>query len=290
MQESFDRGLKAKTVSHYLAPIRSASRFMAANWPESYQDICASLRQSPNSGRSLIYRDDDGIASLSFGEVLDFLDWLGQYAHTAVLTPAVLLQGVCGLQLREALRLRWDLDVDLEKGTITIQDHPEFEERVKNRYRVRRIPLPTRVWKNLAGVERSHPKVVPYDGDSTAFGKLLRRALHKWNPDCAVAPKDLRNTLQTHALEHAADEGWNTYLVDRYVGHAPKTVMERHYFGDKNSRMVGVFREHVVTKIDGLIDGLQSQNGTIKARIIEMACPNEEAAQSLGADTSRLKN
>jgi hypothetical protein len=53
------------------------------------------------------------------------------------------------------------------------------------------------------------------------------------------------------------DEGWNTYLVDRYVGHAPQTVAERHYFGDKKGRMVEVFREHVAAKIDGLIDRIE---------------------------------
>src|SRR5690606_21031341 len=69
-------------------------------------------------------------------------------------------------------------------------------------------------------------------------------------------PKDLRNTLPTHALEHNTKEGWNTYLVDRYIGHAPKSQMEKHYFGDKKKRMVEVFRE-VSDKIDEIVDRIR---------------------------------
>ena len=58
-------------------------------------------------------------------------------------------------------------------------------------------------------------------------------------------------------MEHAIEEGWNTYLVDRYVGHAPQSVAEKHYFGDKKRRMVEVFREHVLTKIDVVIDQIE---------------------------------
>lgn len=190
---------------------------------------------------------------LSFEEAIDFLDWLATYPHSEILVPAVLLQGISGLQLREVLRLRW-FDVDLQTRTITIQDHPEYDERVKNEYRVRRIPLPGLVWEGLDLIQSKNGKVVPYDGNDNAFGKLLKRAFRKWNADCDLAPKDLRNTLQTHAMEHAIDEGWNTYLVDRYVGHAPQTVAEKHYFGDKKRRMVEVFREHVSAKIDGVIE------------------------------------
>lgn len=51
IQASLDRGLKAKTVSHYLEPVRSTSRFLAANWPDHYRDICSTIRLAPNSGQ-----------------------------------------------------------------------------------------------------------------------------------------------------------------------------------------------------------------------------------------------
>ncbi|MBK7496272.1 MAG: hypothetical protein IPI28_13090 [Candidatus Omnitrophica bacterium] len=42
-----------------------------------------------------------------------------------------------------------------------------------------------------------------------------------------------------------------------YAGHTPTTVAERHYFGDKKGRMVEVFREHVSSKVDGVIDRIK---------------------------------
>lgn len=257
MTSLFERGLKAKSVSHYFEPIRSASRFLAANWPEHYRDICQGLRLPRHAGRDGRYREEDGNPCLSYKEVLDLAGWMRRYEHGPVLFPGVLLQGVCGLQLREALRLRWS-DVDLLEGTLTIQDNPEFGERVKNEYRVRRIPLPRVVYHHLQRMGQGIGTVIPYQGNDNAYGKLLKRAFLNWNPQCDIAPKDLRNTLQTHAMEHAIDEGWNTYLVDRYVGHAPKTVAEKHYFGDKKGRMVEVFREHVAEKIDGLLERIES--------------------------------
>jgi len=277
MQAGFNRGLKSKTVSCYLEPVRIASRFLAANWPDHYRDICSALRMPANAGKDRLYRGEDGNPVLSFEEVLDFLDWLRCYPSADVLIPAVLLQGICGLQLREALRLRW-FDVNLVTRTITIQDHPEYGERVKNEYRVRRIPLPVLVWQGLEAMQSRTGKVVPYEENDKAFGKLLKYALLKWNPRCDIAPKDLRNTLQTRAMEHAIDEGWNRYLVDRYVGHAPETIAERHYFGDKRSRMVDVFREHVSTKIDALIERIQEEKGHKTAQPISIV-PFLEASE-----------
>ena len=277
MQAGFNRGLKAKTVGHYLDPVRVTSRFLSANWPDHYRDICSSLRIPANAGRDRLYRGEDGNPVLSFAEVLDFLGWLKGHPSADVLIPAVLLQGICGLQLREALRLRW-FDVNLETGTITIQDHPEYGERVKNEYRVRRIPLPLLVREGLESVQSKTGKVAPYEGNDKAFGKLLKYALLKWNPRCDIAPKDLRNTLQTRAMEHAIDEGWNRYLVDRYVGHAPETIAERHYFGDKRNRMVEVFREHVSTKIDALIQEIQVAKGHKMAQPISIV-PFLEASE-----------
>ena len=54
--------------------------------------------------------------------------------------------------------------------------------------------------------------------------------------------------------------------VDRYVGHAPKTVAERHYFGDRKSRMAEVFREHVSAKVDGVIEAILREKGHKKAQ------------------------
>jgi hypothetical protein len=260
MNDCLGRGLAPKTVSHYLEPIRMTARFMAANHPEYYRDFCAGLRLPTNVGCDGEYDEDDGVPALLFEEVLDFIDWLEDYPHRAVLQPAVLLMGIAGFQLREALRLQ-NREVDPVLGTAIIQGHPELGEVVKNKYRIRKIPLPQIFLRYHAAHPNDHRNVVPYDGDDKAFGKLLKRALLAWKADCPIAPKDLRNTLPTHALEHASKEGWNTYLVDRYIGHAPKSQMEKHYFGDTKKRMVEVFRE-VSDKIDQLVDRIRkAQSG-----------------------------
>ena len=64
-----------------------------------------------------------------------------------------------------------------------------------------------------------------------------------------IKPKDLRNTLQTEAI----DGGWYGYYVQRYVGHAPQTIGERHYHGDQGKRLIPLFREKVVSHIEAII-------------------------------------
>lgn len=80
-------------------------------------------------------------------------------------------------------------------------------------------------------------------------------------------------------MEHAIDEGWNSYLVDRYVGHAPETIAEEHYFGDKRSRMVDVFREHVTARVDALVAEIQDAKGHKKAQPLSIV-PFLEASGS----------
>ena len=255
MNDCLNRGLASKTVSHYLEPIRMTARFMAANNPDDYRDFCAGLRLPKNVGCDGEYDEDDGIPVLLFEEVLDFIDWLDDYPHRAVLQPAALLMGIAGFQLREALRLQ-NREVDPVLGTATIQAHPDLGEVVKNKYRIRKIPLPRIVLDYLATHPNGHLNVVPYDGDDKAFGKLLKRALLAWRADCPIAPKDLRKTLPTHANDHASKESWNTNLVERYIGHAPRSVMGKHYVGDKKKRMVEVFRE-VSDKVDEVVDRIR---------------------------------
>jgi hypothetical protein len=70
--------------------------------------------------------------------------------------------------------------------------------------------------------------------------------MREWKNDIDILPKDLRNTLQTFAI----DNGFYDYFLQRYVGHAPKTVGERHYFADKGIRLVPEFRNRIVSRID----------------------------------------
>lgn len=262
-----DKGLKSKTIFHYLTPVRFTSKWMAANYPDYYQDICSALRVPQGIGEDLKYSEEQGNPALSIRELVQFLEWLKDYPHQAILRPGVALQGLCGLQLQEALRLTW-AKVDLHEGTAVIDGE------VKNRWRKRKIPLPRLVVDILKGTNATHPTTEVIQARPLSFKAychLLKRALRKWHPDLKIAPKDMRNTLLTTGLE----EGWNDYLLRRYVGHAARSVAERNYFGDQGKRLVPVLRKRIVAHIDLAVE--QAEKGTKgqKPKVWEMP-PREE--------------
>ena len=80
---------------------------MTANWPDHYQNICATLRIPNYIGQDLEYQENVGNPVLMISEVIQFLGWLKNYPPALVLRSGVALQGLCGLQLQEALRLIW---------------------------------------------------------------------------------------------------------------------------------------------------------------------------------------
>ena len=80
----------------------------------------------------------------------------------------------------------------------------------------------------------------------TNYSHALYREMRRWNPDIAIKPKDLRNTIQTASI----DGSWYGYYVQRYVGHAPNSIGERHYHGDKGKRLIQLYRIHVVAHIE----------------------------------------
>jgi len=240
-----DRGLAFDSIRLYLLPIRRAAAWVAANWPKHYINICQSMRISRRDSHTATYNEEEGNPYLPIHRVLDFLDWLARDARRDHLTVGVALQGLAGLQLQEALRLTWE-KVDLNDDTLTIDGV------VKNRYRIRKIPIPNVVaWilrrtRNSSGqVGLLIPDYAAYDNYSHA----VRRELRKWDSDVVIKPKDLRNTIQTAAI----DGGWYGYYVQRYVGHAPSTIGERHYHGDQGKRLLPLFREKVVAPIEAEI-------------------------------------
>jgi len=81
----------------------------------------------------------------------------------------------------------------------------------------------------------------------------MRKAI-KSSGGKAFKPKDLRNTLQTVAV----DGGWYGYYVQRYVGHAPSTIGERHYQGDRGDRLLSHFREKVIPHVEEAISSWEA--------------------------------
>ena len=126
------------------------------------------------------------------------------------------------------------------------------------------------VLSRFQGMSRASDEVISYDADDKAYAKIAARAMRKWDKTKAIAPKDLRNTLQTAAV----DQGWNEYLIERYVGHAPRTIAKRHYYGDKGQRLIDEFRRQILPRIEDLIAGAQSSP--------------EESILEKGADSTEL--
>ena len=129
-----DRGLAFDTVRLYLLPIRRTAAWIAANWPKHYVNICQNIRLSRSAYHPSTYDEEEGNPYLPIHRLLDFLDWMSRDAKRDQLTVGVALQGLVGLQMQEALRLKWE-KVDLDEATITIDGV------VKNRYRIRKIPI-----------------------------------------------------------------------------------------------------------------------------------------------------
>lgn len=197
------RGLSGKTVGHYLEPVRFTAAWISRCWPERYANFCLGLRVPANIGHSYQFDDQKRAAYLRIAEVCDYLDWLeAHHDYAEVIRPGVALQGLCGLQLQEALRLHTK-HVDLAAGTITI------EGEVKNRWRVRRLPIPQYVVEILREAMTTAPKgdsrIVRYTGNHwKAYSSLVVGSLDKWaGGKRPIAPKDLRNTLP-----NGGDQRW----------------------------------------------------------------------------------
>lgn len=270
-----DRSLKRKTIRNYLEPVRTTGARMHEDFPELHNPLAA-FRLRKGLGDSYRYDDHFGKDALSFEEVLELAEWLKSHHHGSVLRLGVLLSGLMGLRQREAIFLTWK-NVDLEDGTLTIQE--EDGHKPKNTYSIRRLPVPKIILSELRAIPsgQRHGRVIrpeelkkfhrckeenfAYDL-SHYYSLSLNAALKEWRGGLRLTAKDLRRTIQTHALDHPGN--WNQMLVDRYCGHAPTTMMERHYFADQRKRLVGLFREHVTPLIDAEVEAALAPNSEVQ--------------------------
>ncbi|MCB2156916.1 site-specific integrase [bacterium] len=277
------RGLKRKTIRNYLEPVRTTGARMHEDFPELHNPL-ASFRLRKGLGDSYRYDDHFGNEALSFEEVLALSEWLKAHRHGRVLRLGVLLSGLMGLRQREAIFLTWK-NVDLEDGTLTIQE--EDGHKPKNTYSIRRLPVPKIILSELRGIpsaQRTGRVIRPeelkkfhrckdenfaYDL-SHYYSLSLNAALKEWRKGIRLSAKDLRRTIQTHALDNPGN--WNQMLVDRYCGHAPTTMMERHYFADQRKRLVGLFRRHVTPMIDAEVEAALAAKSEVQ-KCIKMHNP-----------------
>jgi len=244
-----DRGLAPQTIRHYMKPVRRAAKWVASNWPWAYPNICENLRHPMKTCRGVKYDGQAGNPVLLLGEVLEFIDWLERHPVWNRLAPGVVLQGLAGLSVLEALRLTWG-KVDFKTGTVTIDGD------VKNSSRVRCIPIAEAVlWilrkAQLARLSiRENDLIIPLYRDYRHYSNAIRKALRAWNPEVSIKAKDLRNTIQTAAI----DGGWYGYYVQRYVGHAPSSIGEKHYHGDQGDRLLPLYRQKVLSHIQAAVE------------------------------------
>lgn len=231
-------GLKANSVRLRVFPVKAASAW--AHKEYGFDDFAKSYKPP----KSLFHKiEDPSQAAMTLEEVGDFLLWLrriGTEESLGVL-PGVALQGLCAARLTEVVRLRWE-DVRLERGTVRI------EGEVKNPFSAREIPLPALAKMILGGegVAESGPLLPRYSGRHAAgsYGRAVKGLLGEWGRTMVAA--DLRDSLQTQAdLENFAG-----YALDRYVGHAPRTIRERHYDKPDGEALIKKMRVLIVARID----------------------------------------
>lgn len=268
--------LRRKTLHNYIHIIGFGMRHVVADFPEHYRDFWMSYNLPAHIGEDGIYDDDDGSEALSVSEVLKFYEWLKNHRWAEFLRPGVLLGGLVGLRVREIVYLSWQ-NVLFNEGCIVVQN--EEGHIMKNKYSVRKVPVPKIVLEALGEIKQTPGRVLKVETNKTFnwdrkktflealsfyYGVCLNKAIKEWRPKTSITARGLRRTLQTVALEST---DWPVHLVDRYVGHAPKTVMERHYFGDKKSKLVESFRDLLLPKIESKIAavyGIDSEpNSTI---------------------------
>ena len=239
------KGKAFDSIRLSLWPIRMASKWAAANWPHSFTDICAgiTLRREQQEKRKV---------AMSVKQVVSLLDKLRQ-EESLELAAGVALQGLCGMRLEEAFRLRWQ-DVDLSQGTVLVGATDK-----KNRYSHRLIPICCEALGLLraarpVGAKKSEPLLRSWSHSNT-YSKSVKRQIKK--PE-GIAPKDLRKTIPTAAIQG----GWyDPVIMERYIGHAAKSVTERHYLADGLDELLVAYRDKVLAPLEAEIAKAREELG-----------------------------
>jgi len=233
---------KPRTIKLYTQPARTASRWASQNWPERYKDFAAGFRlPKPNS--EYLLADQDPRVFLPLEEVAKFIFWLWDRPRCRNIVVGVALQGLCGLRVREVFRLRWE-DIDLVTETVTIQG------RVKNAHSVRRLPLPKLVLAVLSELKGRSPYVITGFQDDKNYSEAVRDALNAWRSEPDLETKGLRRTLPSVGVR----EGWHNYALERFLGHSPKTITDRHYVAYTPDQLLELLRKEIVARVDEVLE------------------------------------
>lgn len=229
-------GKKIKTIKHYCQPVKTCSRWAALNWPDQFRDFAAGFKYPKMPSN---WEFSEGKSAWRLEEVCEFILWLMDREDGWSVLPGVALQGLVGLRVTEALRLTWD-KIDLGRGTATI------EGQVKNIHSVRRILLPFFAVEVLRMASRSGERVLPNYAQYDAYGRNLRRLMREWRPERLIPPSDLRDVLETEADLI----GRSGFVLDRYLGHAPKTIGQKNYAKPSQSDLEKQFSDQILSWVN----------------------------------------
>lgn len=168
------------------------------------------------------------------------------------------LQALAGLRVQEVFRLTWD-HIDLDAQLV------EISGLVKTDWSRRVIPICDEATRHLRAMPRQKVRGINDDRLYADFqtwqgySRSLKREIRKWNPKVSWNPKDLRNCLPTWARS----VGRRGEVLEEYLGHAPRSVTDRHYIprlgavtrGEQQalSDAMAIFRREIVSPLDHAI-------------------------------------
>ena len=257
-----EKELKRKTIQHRIAVVAAAARAVVTTFPEDgYHDFTAGYRLRPDIGVSGEYDEDEGNMALTIEEVIQLLGWLEDQPRGRLVQLQVALSGLCGFRVREAVYLSWE-SYDNALSFATVQK--EEGHRVKTRQSVRRLPLPSLVVSLINATPREEPRIMAIEAERMfiwdrkkprlranefAYVAMANRLLGKWRQ--GLTTRVLRRTLMNMCQ---SNDDWNPLVVDSFCGHAPTSMMAKHYIESRKGRMVQLYRDKVVPKIDAEID------------------------------------
>lgn len=232
-----EQGKAADTVRLALAPIRAAWRYAVGNYPEDVHPLPA-IRLAESR--------EPMTDCLDAGEVRTLLNWLRSNARH--LWGIATLQAWAGLRILEAAYLRRS-DVDWQRGTIQITDHPQHALKTSSSRRT--LPVCAEVLDCLAELANEQV-VIPPGGElfvsltgalwtKSSVGSSWRRYVQGCRPGrqqcpplgeriAGVPQRRLRASFATAVSQ----SGVSDVLIRAYLGHTPTDILGRHY------RQIGV--------------------------------------------------
>jgi len=211
-----ERGLKPKTLKHYLSPISITANYWSAENPDLYRPlkiISPHLQEKRKPAKHYLTLKQAQLLLIEADKAAN----RGVY-HT------ILLGCFAGLNIMEILRLSPD-NFDLATCTLTITES-------KNQFRERTIPLLPMVAKNLKDFQR----VAKATGEPATLLSIVQavKVVIQWaakaHPDHAAAfnainPKDIRKTF----VNVCREAGISGELIGAYVGHRPTSITNQVY-------------------------------------------------------------